>query len=152
MMRKLKIDAIYLPFLVPVGELPTSIKANEVIPINGYSVTIPHKETAVLMAKERDESVQLTGAANTLVRTSEGKFKAYNTDYSAIQESLQMHFQARAAKGETGSSLNNMFALIVGAGGVARAVAHALHREGVAISISSRTRDRGREVGQGSRL
>ena len=56
--------------------------------MQGYSVTLPHKEAAALLADHKDTAVELTQAANTLVREKEG-FVAYNTDYQAAVESLK---------------------------------------------------------------
>jgi len=143
--RKLKIDAVYLPFRVPRGELETFLKSFDTIPVQGYSVTIPHKEGAARAAGQREPSVETTGAANTLLRTASG-WKAANTDSPAALESLKSNLPKNDQGHVTPFSQRGV--LILGAGGVARAIAHALQREGAQITIANRTSERARELAQ----
>ncbi len=138
---RLKRNAIYLPFRVPKGELPAAVKAFDTVPVGGYSVTIPHKEEAVTLSKDHDLTVRITQAANTLVRKPGGGFAAYNTDFTAALDSLEAHLAERAGDGPP-PELHNLFVLILGAGGVARAIAHALHSKRAHIIIAARTYDR----------
>lgn len=130
------INGLYLPFRIPRGELQSTLQAYEAIHIEGYSVTIPHKEGAAILAKQQDANVKNTGAANTLVRKPEG-FHAWNTDYDAAYECLQLH----SPLGEDGviRSLEQCHALVLGAGGAARTVAYALKKAGAQVIVSSRT-------------
>src|SRR5262249_54934089 len=77
-----RLNAVYVPFRVPRGQLDSFLKHFDALGVRGYSVTIPHKEAAALAATQRDPSASLTQAANTLVRLG-GGFAAYNTDYPA---------------------------------------------------------------------
>src|SRR5947208_6011343 len=88
--RKLGVNALYLPFRVPRGQLPGFLDAFGGIPVEGYSVTIPHKEAAAQAAHTQDDTVGMTHAANTLVRRPNG-FHAANTDYQAILDAIQAH-------------------------------------------------------------
>src|SRR5262249_2580152 len=124
--RHLGINAVYLPFRVPRGELDGFLKTFDVLPVKGYSVTIPHKEAAAAAARHQDGPVAQTLAANTLVRGTDG-FTAFNTDYSAAIDSLYANMP-HAADGSP-PTLNSRVVLMIGAGGVARAVGHALQRE-----------------------
>jgi len=139
MFRRTNVNAVYLPFRVPRGELLPTIQKFEAVPVKGYSVTIPHKEGAAALAKETDGRVRETGAANTLVKR-DGGYHAWNTDYQAALESIQANLPVN----EEGQprELNLCHALVLGAGGAARAVAHALHRQGAIVQISSRTLER----------
>lgn len=143
--RESGINAVYVPFRVPRGHLEEFIKSFDTLPIEGYSVTIPHKEAAASFATHRDPSVTLTQAANTLVRGEDG-FTAYNTDYQAARDSLL----ACMPVGLDGlpPTLNSRAVLILGAGGVARAIANALHREGSMITISNRTGERSQRLAE----
>src|SRR5262249_14362174 len=85
--RKLGINAVYLPFRVPRETLPEFVNAFEKLGVKGYSVTIPHKESAAKFAAIKDSPVTRTQAANTLVRTREG-FSAHNTDYAGFTQTL----------------------------------------------------------------
>ncbi|MFO0804429.1 MAG: shikimate dehydrogenase [Gemmataceae bacterium] len=141
MYRRHKINAVYLPFRIPRGEFATALQEYEEIPVQGYSVTIPHKEEAARLAREKEPNVESTGAANTLVRRDDGKFSAANTDYTAAVDSLKAFLKEKAHDGPV-TELSQLSVLLLGAGGVARAIAHALHREGAQITITSRTEDR----------
>ncbi len=141
-LRAAGINAVYLPFRVPRGDLAGFLKAFGEIPVRGYSVTIPHKEGAAALAKEKAATVQLTGAANTLVHGDAG-FAAYNTDFDGVLAVLREHLPAG-----TVSPLQGRLVMVLGAGGVARAVAYACRREGAVVTIVNRTADRGRELAE----
>jgi 3-dehydroquinate dehydratase/shikimate dehydrogenase len=145
--QKLGVNALYLPFRVPRGQLSAALAAYEPIPVHGYSVTIPHKEAAATLARESEPNVQVTGSANTLVRRDDGKFVAANTDYAAAIDSLKTHLAERAKDGPA-VQLSQLAVLILGAGGVARSIAFALHREGSQITISSRTYERAQRLAE----
>lgn len=133
----LGINSTYVPFRVPRGNLEDFLKHFDRLPVYGYSVTIPHKEAAANLASEKDEAVVMIHAANTLIRGEEG-FIAYNTDFQAVRDSLVANLSADGFP----ASLQSRTALILGAGGVARAVAHALQRGGAAVAIANRTYER----------
>jgi 3-dehydroquinate dehydratase / shikimate dehydrogenase len=150
--RKLGLNAVYLPFRVPRGDLPAFVKALNKVPVQGYSVTIPHKEAAVaLLGVLPDPTAQRTGAANTLVKTREG-FAAYNTDYGGILDALRDYWSnppealVATAPVAHAEGPDRPFAsktvLILGAGGVARAAAYALQAEGALVTITNRNADR----------
>jgi 3-dehydroquinate dehydratase / shikimate dehydrogenase len=145
--KKLGVNALYLPFRVPRGMLPAAVEAYNYIPVSGYSVTIPHKEAAAALAREKDLNVEVTQAANTLVRMRDGKFSAANTDYSAAVESLKAHLAERAGDGPV-PQLSQLSVLVLGAGGVARAVAFGLHREGAQLTITARTYERAQKLAE----
>lgn len=147
MYKKLGVDALYLPFRVPRGQLPQALEAYNQIPVSGYSVTIPHKEAAANLARESEPNVQATGSANTLVRRDDGKFAASNTDFAAAADSLKAHLAERAKDGPA-TQLSQLSVLILGAGGVARSLAFALHREGAQITIASRTYERAQKLAE----
>jgi 3-dehydroquinate dehydratase/shikimate dehydrogenase len=133
------LNAVYVPFRVPRADLAVFLKDFARLPVEGYSVTIPHKEAAAQLAADKEEAVERTQAANTLVRGGDD-FRAFNTDYQAAVESLL----ANLPPGEHGSrpTLSSKTVLVLGAGGVARAIAHALHREGVLVTVANRTGER----------
>ncbi len=144
-MRKLGMNAVYLPFRVPRGDLPTFIESMKAVPVQGYSVTIPHKEAAARLAQEQDPAVKLIGAANTLLATPT-EIRAVNTDMQAAIEAIKANLPL-GPDGQPGL-LSSRFALILGAGGVARAIAHGLLAEGVAVTITNRTPERGEKLAQ----
>jgi 3-dehydroquinate dehydratase/shikimate dehydrogenase len=112
------------------------------VPVEGYSATIPHKEAAALAGQMKDEPATLTRAANTLIRKPFGFFAA-NTDYPAIMAALSANL-ARP-NGPT-LDLHKRMALILGAGGVARAAAHALSKAGAIVHIANRDPERAEKL------
>ncbi|HEY1187819.1 MAG TPA: shikimate dehydrogenase, partial [Gemmata sp.] len=147
MYKKLGVDALYLPFRVPRGQLPQALAAYERVPVSGYSVTIPHKESAASFARESDATVEFTGSANTLVRRADGAFAAANTDLGAIIGSLKS-FLAEKAKGDPVPQISQLSVLILGAGGAARSAAYGMHREGAQLTIAARTYERAQKLAE----
>lgn len=90
----------------------------------GASVTIPHKETVMAAADEIGDVARAVGAANTLV-ISDGSIRAENTDAPGFMAALP------SGPGDT--------AMLLGAGGSARAAAWALKDAGVEVSVWNRT-------------
>jgi 3-dehydroquinate dehydratase/shikimate dehydrogenase len=135
--RRGQINALYLPFRVPRGQLAAHLDTFGTIPSKGYSVTIPHKEGAAQLATKPDSIVEATKAANTLVRQPDGNFAAFNTDYQALLDSLN-HALPPNEDGSPGT-LKGKMVLLLGAGGVARAIAHALRKAGCVMTIANRT-------------
>ena len=141
-LRHLGRDGLYLPFRVPRGKLAQFLRDFDGIPVRGYSVTIPHKEAAAVAARHAETEVSVVQAANTLVRGEDG-FTAYNTDYQAARDSLLANLPPA-----TDGSLDGRTVLLLGAGGVARAVAHALHHEKALVTIANRTADRAQKLAE----
>jgi shikimate dehydrogenase len=94
----------------------------------GVNVTIPHKEAALELADEGSEEAERIGAANTL-SFREGVIHADNTDASGLLASLPDPVEGRRA-------------LVLGAGGSARAAAWALAEQGAPVSVWNRTAER----------
>lgn len=98
----------------------------------GVNVTIPHKEAALSIADEASEAAQQIGAANTL-SFADGRIRAENTDATGLLAALP-----GPVRGKT--------ALVLGAGGSARAAVWALAGKGVAVSVWNRTGSRTDEL------
>jgi 3-dehydroquinate dehydratase/shikimate dehydrogenase len=139
--RRLEINARYVPFRVPRGQLPPFLDAFKEVPVRGYSVTIPHKEAAAQTAHAHDEAVELTRAANTLIQREHGFF-AMNTDYHAVLESLAANLGVPGKPFD----IHRKLVLVIGAGGIARAVAHAVHKSGGTVYVANRTLDRAQRL------
>jgi 3-dehydroquinate dehydratase/shikimate dehydrogenase len=137
--RHLGLNAVYIPIRVPRGDLAGFLKEFDRLPVHGYSVTIPHKEAALTVARDREDAADWIGAANTLVRTDHG-FAAHNTDYQAALDSLTANLPP--APDGSMPTLHSRAALLLGAGGVARAVAHVLQRAGALLTVTNRTPER----------
>jgi 3-dehydroquinate dehydratase/shikimate dehydrogenase len=137
----LGLNAVYVPIRVPPDRLQESLNELERLQVAGYSVTIPHKEGVLQYAEQMDEATDLMGAANTLFRRG-GQWCATNTDapaaISAIQEGLR--------KAGCIPDLAARKVLILGAGGAARAVGHGLLQQGAVVTLTNRSRDRGKSL------
>ncbi len=146
--RRSKVDAVYVPVRVPNGHLKETVEALKSVPFSGYSVTIPHKEAAAGLAAEADPTVSQVGAANTLVNRSNGFFAA-NTDFAAAIDSLRVHLDEKAEETNVAArEFGQLAALVLGAGGAARAIAFALHRAGTQVTVAARTPERAQKLAE----
>jgi shikimate dehydrogenase len=103
----------------------------------GGNVTIPHKEAAFSGATRRDDAAELIGAVNTLW-FEDGSLVGGNTDAHGFAANLDEHADGWAGNGP---------AVVLGAGGAARAVIHALKARGMSdIRIVNRTLTRAEEL------
>ena len=129
------LDAIYVPLH---GErLEPLLSCAERLGVTGLSVTVPHKEAAARAASVRDDSVASTGACNTLVQTEQG-WHGYNTDVEGfLAPLLRRGLLDKATRRSRAAA-----ALVVGAGGAARAAVYALTRAGIRVLIAGRTLER----------
>lgn len=109
---ELEQNMVYVPFLVEQGSVESAVKGAYFLNVLGCNVTVPYKSEVLPYLVDIDELAQKIGAVNTLVRT-EGGYKGYNTDMTGL---------LRAMKSD-GVSINGENIIILGAGGVGRAVA-----------------------------
>jgi len=136
------IDAIYIPFRVPAENLDEFLSAAGRWPLSGLSVTIPHKEAVLSHARPADDLVEPIGAANTLSFTAEG-IRSINTDAVAAVQSIE----SVGEDGDAGGSRDAIrTALVLGAGGAARAVAFGLRSRGIEVTVAGRTSERSRAI------
>jgi shikimate dehydrogenase len=98
----------------------------------GVNVTIPHKEAALAVADQASESAERIGAANTLSFRSD-EIHADNTDAPGLIAALPSPAEGQSA-------------LVMGAGGSARAAVWALAEQGALVSIWNRTPERANEL------
>lgn len=133
-----RLNAVYLPFRVSKHDLAQFLDTAPDLGVKGLSVTIPHKEAVLRKINKVDGATRRVGAANTIVWDN-GDMVGYNTDYRAAMDSLE-----EAMGGPRGdiSPVRGKTILILGAGGVARVVAHGLQRRGAEVIVASRTNDR----------
>ncbi len=128
------IAGFYVPLHVEAFDLERVLRAMPAMGFVGANVTIPHKEAVLSFADHVTEKAQAIGAANTLSFSDHG-LEADNTDAYGFLANLQSG--APRWRGANGP------ALVLGAGGAARAVLVALAEAGVPeIRLSNRTRER----------
>jgi len=139
-------NAVYLPFRIPKDLLASTLEEFEWLEVDGYSVTIPHKEAVITVADRTDGPVQEIGAANTLYRDRQGYWLASNTDYEAALASIRLGMET---EGQVDESLSGKKVLLLGAGGAARAIGLGLARSGALLTIANRTHKRAQELASG---
>jgi 3-dehydroquinate dehydratase/shikimate dehydrogenase len=130
-LRERKLDIVYLPFRVPRENLEDFMTMARQFSVRGLSVTIPHKENIVPLLTHTDQAVDHIGAANTVVIDSYDR-RGYNTDCQAVIESID----ASLGRGGDVDVLAGRTALVLGTGGVAKAVCYALYQRNVKLVVS----------------
>ena len=124
-----RIDGAYLPLPIRPENWTIAIKGLVAAGFAGANVTIPHKVAAFEICDTVDESARRAGAVNTLV-FNEGRITGSNTDGIGFLNNLRQHGVDPAAGP----------ALLLGAGGSARAIAAVLLQLGVRVTVANRTR------------
>lgn len=125
------IDAVYVPLRVAEGQVETALAGLWASDIQGFNVTVPHKETVAGMVS-LDTAAKLIGAVNTVCRGPDG-WLGTNTDWQGVRDAMQ----------SLDVDLQGAEVLLIGAGGTARAVLHALARGGAGrVYICNRSPDR----------
>lgn len=126
----------YVPFHVETGRLEDAVKGAFALNLLGMNVTVPYKSDVIPYLDAIDPLAANIGAVNTLVRTEKG-YKGYNTDMPGLYRA--MCEDEVKIKGQT--------VLILGAGGVARAVAMLLLEKGAKkVLILNRTLQKAQEI------
>jgi shikimate dehydrogenase len=125
--RELGLDYVYVPFRVKSTELGQAIAGMRALNIRGLNVTVPHKVAVVQFLDELDHLAEKIGAVNTIVN-DDGVLTGYNTDATGFLQALQEREIEPAGK----------TAVILGAGGAARAIAFILAERGATLLILNR--------------
>jgi shikimate dehydrogenase len=125
------IDGAYVPLAIRPGTFPVAVRGLVAAGFAGANVTAPHKLAAFEICDTVEASARRAGAVNTLA-FQDGRITGRNTDGLGFIANLRAHGVDPAAGP----------ALVLGAGGAARAVVAALRDEGVAVTVANRTRQR----------
>jgi shikimate dehydrogenase len=132
--KKHGLDAEYGALDLAPGNLESGIAKLKDQGFAGFNVTIPHKEKVFALTQEKDELAQAVGAVNTVIFKN-GQIAGTNTDVFGFTENIRAcrpGFDFRAGP-----------AVVLGAGGAARAIIYALLKEGVPeVKIVNRTKAR----------
>ena len=129
---ELGLDWRYLALPVPPERLAETVRA---LPASGYraaNVTIPHKLAALELADELSDAARAIGAVNTLTLGEDGGIAGDNTDADGLLDALGEPLPATA--------------LVLGAGGAARAAVWALAHAGARVTVWNRTPGRARAL------
>jgi shikimate dehydrogenase len=126
----LGLDALYLPFDVPARRLRDAIAGIRGLGFRQVSVSIPHKTSILELVDFVDATAARIGAANTVLRDGD-RLVASNTDWIGAVRALERE-----------CSLADARAVVLGAGGTARAVVYGLIERGAVVSVLNRSAGR----------
>ncbi|HVJ42657.1 MAG TPA: shikimate dehydrogenase [Dongiaceae bacterium] len=133
------IDGAYIPFATPPAQFEPALHSLAMLGFRGANVTLPHKEVAFDLVDQRTDRAKRIGAVNTVVVQEDGTLLGDNTDGFGFVEHLRASvpdWQPLAGP-----------AVVLGAGGAARAIITALLEAGVPqIRLVNRTRERAEQV------
>ena len=129
------VDGAYVPFAVRPEDLAQALAALPALGIAGVNLTVPHKEAALACVDRLSEAAASIGAVNTIVVDPRGHLVGDNTDAFGFYHNLTASVLWWRAERHP--------SVVIGAGGAARAVAHALVTAGApAVRLVNRTRAR----------
>ncbi len=126
-LERYRIDGAYVPLPVAPEHFAAAVRGLAAAGFAGANVTLPHKLAAASLCDERDVSAERAGAVNTLV-FRHGRILGSNTDGFGFLANLRDHGVDPAAGP----------ALVLGAGGAARAVAASLAEAGAPVFVTAR--------------
>ena len=132
--RKLGLDFVYLPFKTRPEELGQFMENFRKFRFHGASVTLPHKEAVIRYIDRLEDTAKEIGAVNTLVANN-GKITGYNTDHTGAISALKEKTEIKGIK-----------ALVIGAGGGARAIVYGLKKEGAIAIVTNRSLERAHKL------
>jgi len=128
--RFLGIDAVYVAFDVPPEELGRALAGARALGLRQLAVSLPHKVAVMEHLDEVDATARAIGAVNTVTREGD-RLIGSNTDWLGA---------VRALEQETG--LEGARAVVLGAGGSARAVVWGLRERGASVTVLNRSVDK----------
>ena len=125
--RHLKLDFVFLAFKVDAAGLENAVRGIRGLGVRGLNVTMPHKIAIVRYLDEADSTARFLGSANTVLNDA-GKLSGFSTDGVGALNALR----------ENGANPAGKKVVLLGAGGAAKAIAHALAREAGELCILNR--------------
>lgn len=134
--RALDMDCTYIAYRIPKGELKEGVESLKKIMISGFNVTIPHKIEMMSLLDESSQECKTIGAVNT-VTNDNGKLVGHNTDMDGFLDPIKKRNIPMRGKN----------ALVIGAGGAARAIIAAFAKEGASkITVANRTAQKAKDL------
>lgn len=128
----------YVPLKVEPEQLENAVKGAFALNLLGTNVTVPYKSDVIPFLKDIDSLAEKIGAVNTLVRMEDG-YKGYNTDMPGLYRAMS----------SDGIVIEGEQVVILGAGGVARAVAILLAERGASkIILMNRTLEKAQKIAE----
>lgn len=130
----LALDAAYLAFDVPPEDLPDAVAGARALGLRQLSVSLPHKQAILPLLDEVDATARRIGAVNTVV-LRDGALAGSNTDWLGAVGALEREI-----------ALGGRRAVVLGAGGTARAVVFGLLQRGAEVRVLNRSVARARAL------
>jgi shikimate dehydrogenase len=127
----LGLDWVFVAFEVPQGSGRDAVRAVHSLGLGGLSVTMPHKQDAAWACDELTPEATALGVVNTVVPSERGRLLGASTDGEGF---------LRAVRDE-GVEPGAGAALVLGAGGAARAITLALGLAGARVTVAARRKD-----------
>jgi shikimate dehydrogenase len=138
-LETLGIDGVYVPMPVRPENLERVLRTLPAMGYAGVNLTIPHKEAALAIMDRIDPVAQRIGAVNTVLIADDGSLLGRNTDGFGFMENIRQAIPTFSARRGP--------AVVVGAGGAARAIIAALCDDGCPdIRLANRTFERAAEL------
>jgi shikimate dehydrogenase len=131
----LGLDWVYVAFPVARGRGAAAVRAVTALALAGLNVTMPHKADAAAACDDLSPEAAALGAANTVVN-ADGALVGHSTDGDGFLRALD----------DEGIEVTGRHVLVVGAGGAARAITHALGRVGANVTVTARRPDAARSA------
>jgi len=133
------IDGAYVPLAVEPERLETAIRGLQALGFRGANLTLPHKELVLPLVDDISEAAKRIGAVNTVMFEDDGAIRGENTDGFGFMANLKAG--APSWRADAGP------ALLLGAGGAARAIAVALLDAGASeLRLTNRTAERAKRL------
>jgi shikimate dehydrogenase len=132
--EELGLDAVFLAFDVAPADLRQAFAGARALGLRQLSVSIPHKVAALAHVDEVEDTAARIGALNTAV-LEDGRWRGTNTDWCGAVRALERE-----------STLEGRRAVVLGAGGTARAVTYGLIESGAEVHVLNRTLPRAEEL------
>lgn len=140
MIKALERDDLYLAFRVEKGGLPKFLSASETLGIDGFNLTMPHKEDILPFLDDISPEARRCGSVNTVRRRS-GRLEGHSTDGLGFRQSLL----------ELGLDFPGQNVTILGAGGASRSIAMTAADSGAArVTVVNRTLSRAEAICRGA--
>ena len=130
----LSIDAVYLAFDVPPARLGVAAEGLRALGVAQLSVSLPHKRAIMAHLDRVEPTARRIGAVNTVVQQGD-ELIGSNTDWSGAVRALERETRLDGAR-----------AVVLGAGGTARALVHGLLERGAKVRVLNRTPHKARAL------
>jgi shikimate dehydrogenase len=132
----LGLDWVYVAFPVARGQGAAAVRAVRALGLAGLNVTMPHKPDAAAACDDLTPAAASLGAVNTVVADQDGALIGHSTDGAGFLRAL----------GDEDVDVSGRRCLVVGAGGAARAITHALGDAGADVTVAARRQDQARSA------